>query len=289
MRVLIFGTSGFLGSYLFDKLKKTLNVFNTGKKKRTIDLTNFDEVEKKIINIKPNLIINSAGLTSIEECEQNIKKSKKINVDFLNQIFLIKKKHDLNFNLIHFSTDQIYNPKKNIKNSEKNEFMPINVYSKHKLMSEKICFRNKALVFRVNLIGKSHHKKDKFTDWIFNNFSKNNKINGFIDSFYSPLCVDTISNIILKTIKKKYYLFSGIYNLGSNDGISKYKLIQLFTKKLNIYQEKLLIKSKINDFCKTKRTRYNRMNVKKFENKFNIKLPCIHREMNNVIKSYDKN
>ena len=91
MRVLIFGTSGFLGSYLFDKLKKTLNVFNTGKKKRTIDLTNFDEVEKKIINIKPNLIINSAGLTSIEECEQNIKKSKKINVDFLNQIFLIKK------------------------------------------------------------------------------------------------------------------------------------------------------------------------------------------------------
>lgn len=289
MRVLIFGTSGFLGSYLFDKLKKTLKVFNTGKKKRTIDLTNFDEVEKKIINIKPNLIINSAGLTSIEECEQNIKKSKKINVDFLNQIFLIKKKHALNFNLIHFSTDQIYNPKKNIKNSEENEFKPINVYSKHKLMSEKICLRNKALVFRVNLIGKSHHKKDKFTDWIFKNLSKKNKINGFIDSFYSPLCVDTISNIILKSIKKKYYLFTGVYNLGSNDGISKYKLIQLFTKKLNIYQEKLISKSKINNFCKTKRTRYNRMNVKKFENKFNIKLPCIHREINNVIKSYDKN
>ena len=107
MRVLIFGTSGFLGSYLFDKLKKTLNVFNTGKKKRTIDLTNFDEVEKKIINIKPNLIINSAGLTSIEECEQDIEKSKKINVDFLNKIFLIKKKHALNFNLIHFSKQTI--------------------------------------------------------------------------------------------------------------------------------------------------------------------------------------
>jgi dTDP-4-dehydrorhamnose reductase len=289
VKVLILGTSGFLGSYLFDKLKKEFKVFNTGIKKRNIDLTNFDEIEHKIITVKPNLIINSSGLANIEHCEKNINKSKKINVNILNHIFLIKKKYDLRYNVIHFSTDQVYNPKKNIKNKEMKYFKPINIYSKHKLMSEKICLKNKALVFRINILGKSHYKKDKFTDWIFDSFIKNDKIKGFSDSFYSPLCADTISAIILKCIKKKYYLFNGIYNLGSNNGISKYKLILLFSKKLNIYQKKLLNNSKINDFYKTNRTRYNRMNVSKFEKKFHIKLPTTLREIINVTKSYDKN
>ena len=289
MKVLILGTSGFLGSYLRDKLKKKLKVFNTGIKKRNIDLTNYNKIEQKIITVKPNLIINCSGLANIEDCEKNIIKSKKINVDILDYIFLIKKKYNLNFNLIHFSTDQVYNPKKNIRNQEIKYFKPINVYSKHKLMSEKICLKNKALVFRINILGKSHYKKDKFTDWIFDSFIKNERIKGFSDSFYSPLCADTISAIILRCIKKKYYLFNGIYNLGSNNGISKYNLILLFSQKLNIYQKKLLTKSKINDFYKTNRTRYNRMNVSKFEKKFHIKLPTTLREIFNVVKSYDKN
>ena len=84
-------------------------------------------------------------------------------------------------------------------------------------------------------------------------------------------------------------MFNGVYNLGSNNGISKYKLILLFSKKLNIYQKKLLNKSKINDFYKTQRTRYNRMNVTNFEKKFHIKLPTTIKEIINVTKSYDKN
>lgn len=289
MRILIFGTSGFLGNYLFNKLNKEFKVFHTGKKERNINLNNFTDIKKKIIKIKPNLIINCAAITSIEKCQKHITESKKINVDFLNKIFFIKKKYHLNFNLIYFSTDQIYNPKKNIRNIEKNKFRPVNIYSKHKLMSEKICLKNKALVFRINLIGKSHNKNDKFTDWIFHNLTNNNKINGFIDSFYSPLSIETISNIILNFIKKKYYLLTGIYNLGTCDGISKFKLIKLFAEKLNIYQEKLINKCKINDYCKTKRTKYNRMNVGKFERKFKIKLPNINKEISNVVKSYAKN
>ena len=91
MKVLILGTSGFLGSYLRDKLKKKLKVFNTGIKKRNIDLTNYKNIEQKIITVKPNLIINCSGLANIEDCEKNIIKSKKINVDILDYIFLIKK------------------------------------------------------------------------------------------------------------------------------------------------------------------------------------------------------
>ena len=289
MRVLVLGSSGFLGKYIYFELKKKFLVFSTGLKNRNINLTNFKHLEKLVLKSNPSIIINCSGLTDIEKCQKKVNYSNKINVELLKNIFKIKNDKNINFKLIHFSSDQVYNPKKNKLSTENNNYNPINVYSMHKLKSEKICIKNNSLIFRLNILGKSKSNKKSFSDWIFKNLVRKNEINGFIDSFYSPLNVTTISEIILKILSSNKYKFKGIYNLGSKFGISKYELIKSFGKKLKIFDEKLVKKQKINDICNTPRTKYNRLNVKKFEKKFNIKLPNTKTEIIKLTKFYEKN
>ena len=135
MKILIFGSSGFLGKYIFDTLKKEnkFKIYDNGIKKKKINLTKKIFIEKIICKIRPDLIINCAAISDVDICEKNPKLSKKINLDLIRNIINLKKK--LKFNFIHFSTDQIYNPKKNIKNKEKKIYKPLNIYSKHKIYS----------------------------------------------------------------------------------------------------------------------------------------------------------
>jgi dTDP-4-dehydrorhamnose reductase len=288
VKILLLGSSGFLGIYLNKVLKEKFTVITTGLNKRKNDLTKYVNIKKLIEKTKPNIIINASGLTDIEICQSKPNLSEKINIDIIKNIFLIRKKNNFNFEFLHFSTDHMYNPKNNIKNNELMSTSPVNTYTKHKLQAEKICLTNNSLVFRLNLIGKSRSSKKSFTDWIYEKLKKNDEINGFIDSFYSPLSVETVAKIIKKIILKKLLCNSGIFNMGSKDGISKYNLIVDFSKKLGIYKKNLIKKNKINRMCKTKRSNYNRLNTNKFEKVFKIHLPFIKSEINKVTKHYEK-
>tara|TARA_A100001011_G_scaffold333487_1_gene361251 strand:- start:2775 stop:3644 length:870 start_codon:yes stop_codon:yes gene_type:complete len=289
VKILLLGSSGFLGKYLEKYLKKKYKVYTTGKKKRSYNFTNFTKIKKKILNLNPDIIINSAGLTDIEICESKPLLSKKINLNLIENVFNLKIENKLNFVFFHFSTDHMYNPKKNIENNENSKTFKINTYTKHKLLAEKICLQNKALVFRLNLIGKSFSKKLSFTDWIFNAFKNKKIIYGFIDSFYSPLSADTVSKIIVKIISNKNHKKSGIFNIGSKKGISKYQLIKKFAKGIGFFEKRLLKKSKINTVCKTKRSKFNRLKSNKFEKMFKIRLPSTSSEIKQIIKTYNEN
>ena len=117
INVLILGSSGLLGKYLYNKLKdnKKINLIHTGINKRKFDFTKERHLENLIINKKPSLIINTIGLTNIERCEKQNTISKKINFGIIHKIFNLKNKKKINFNLIHISTDQFYNRKKRKK------------------------------------------------------------------------------------------------------------------------------------------------------------------------------
>ena len=67
--------------------------------------------------------------------------------------------------------------------------------------------------------------------------------------------------------------------------MSKSNFAVFFAKKVKVYRKNYLLK-KINSVLKVKRSRNMIMNIKKFENKFNIKLPKIKNEIINEAKQY---
>ena len=285
MKILILGSSGFLGKLIYNKLKNNFNVINNGLKKKRISLVDFKRTNDLLLNINPNLIINCAALTNIDQCEKFPKKSYDVNVKVVENIFKVKKKNNLNFFFIQFSTDSLYDSKNNINNKETKIPKIHNIYTRHKNIVEKICLKNKSLIFRTNFFGKY---KNNITNWIYKEtISKSKKeINLFDDINFSPLRATRIAEIISYIIQKGYYNKNGIYNLGSRNGLSKYNFAILFLKKLNFLKKKKINKVKSSQYVKVKRSRNMRMSVVKFEKNFRMKLNTLKKEISLCANEY---
>jgi dTDP-4-dehydrorhamnose reductase len=286
MNILLLGSSGLLGRKIYDTFKnvKRLKLFHNGIKEKKYNLEKISCLKKIILKSKPDVIINALGFTNINLCEKN-KKSYLINVRIIENIFMIKKKLKLNFNFIHFSTDQLYDSKKKKFNSESSKFVINNKYSKQKLISEKICLRNNALIFRTNFFGKGQSTHSSFTDWIFKKFKKKEKFYLFKDIFFNPLRTVTVSKIILKIILKNKINLKGLYNLSSKGFISKSNFAIKFAKKTGIYKKNYIITNS-DKILDVKRSKNMIMNNKKFVNDFKINLPSINYEIANEAKNY---
>ena len=286
MNILIIGSSGLLGRKIYETIKQVrkFSLFHNGVKKRKYNLEKINNLKKLILESKPNLIINALGHTNIDLCEKD-KTSYLINVEIIKNIFLIRKKFKLNFNFIHFSTDQIYDSKKKKLNSENSRVVINNKYSEQKLDSEKICLRNNALIFRTNFFGKTQFMNSSFTDWIFKKFKQKRKFYLFKDIFFNPLRTSTISKIILKIILQNKINKHGIYNLSSKGFVSKSNFAIKFAKKIKIYRKNYTIINS-NKILNVKRSKNMIMNNKKFIKDFKINLPTINNEIKNESNNY---
>ena len=152
-------------------------------------------------------------------------------------------------------------------------------------MSEIICTRYKALIFRTNFFGKSLSKNKSFSDWVYKSFKSKKKFYLFNDVLFNPLSIKTLTRIIAFIINKKKFKISGIYNLGSKDSMYKNQFASYFAKKTNIYNSNYH-NVNVNKFLKIKRSNNMSMNIEKFEKKFSINLPYIKSEITKETKDY---
>ena len=288
MRILLLGSSGMLGKYIFQELKKNHLLFHNGINKKKNSLSKINKLKKLLITSRPDVVINAAGFTNIDLCEKNKKKSKIINVKIIENIFNLKKKLNQQFSFIQISTDQIYDFKNKYKAKEIDKPKINNEYSKQKYLAEKVCKKNKSIILRVNFFGLSMVKKESFSDWIIKSFKKKKPFYLVDDVFFSPLRMFTIAKIISKILRTEHLKRYGIFNLGSKDGISKKSFALRFADLLNI-DNKLYQTKKINNICSTKRSKNMMMNVLKFEKTFKIVLPKVYKEIKEEILSYEKN
>ena len=93
MKILIIGSSGFLGQELvkFFKNQKNIKLLHNGVKSKFFDLTDITNLEKIITKSNPQIIINCIGLTDLNICEKNKKLSNNLNYEIVKNIFIVKK------------------------------------------------------------------------------------------------------------------------------------------------------------------------------------------------------
>ena len=129
-----------------------------------------------------------------------------------------------NLKLIHISTDHLFSGKKKGKYSEKSLCKPVNYYGKTKLSGEKILKDyEKSLILRTNFFGSLSKKNNSFANKILSRIKLNKKVYLWDDIFFTPVFLIDLIKIINLLINKNIY---GIYNISSNNKISKYDFIQ---------------------------------------------------------------
>ncbi len=135
MKVLITGAKGNLGL----QLQKAFSDCEVAAwDSEELDITDREEVIKKISLIKPDVVINAAAYNAVDKCEEDeleYELAKKINGYAAG--YLADAALENNACLIHYSTDFVFGAEGNGKYAENAKPAPLNKYGESKLSGEK--------------------------------------------------------------------------------------------------------------------------------------------------------
>ncbi len=195
-----------------------LNVEIPGLVYSKISLYDMDSVEKNILRIKPDVLIHTAALINVEECESNPEEAMRLNTYVTAQLSDICAKYKIK--MIYISTDAVFDGIKRELYSEEDSVNPLNIYGKTKLEGESAVLKYETnLVFRTNIYGVNIQKKRSFGEWIYYSLVENKTLNLFTDIDFSPILVNELADLIFNACQKNLY---GLYHACGTGCITKY-------------------------------------------------------------------
>ena len=131
MKILVTGTNGQVGHALMQELTEHDLI---GITRQDCDLTNLDHIRQVIDQHQPDLIINPAAYTKVDQAEDEPELAFKINRDAPKVI--AEKAQEYHIPLIHFSTDYVFDGEKKAAYVEDDPTHPLGVYGQSKCAGE---------------------------------------------------------------------------------------------------------------------------------------------------------
>lgn len=286
-KVLVLGANGLLGSELLSNayLSQYEVVGHFGRSNEDhADLSMLDQTVHYLDRIKPDVIVNLVALTNVDYCEQHPNESYLGNVRVVENVVAWINQQSSKVQMVQISTDQVYDgPGLHLEDSVSLK----NYYGFSKYAGELATGSIDAAILRTNLFGKSKtDQRASFTDWLYRALTNNENIQVFDDVYFSPLSMSTLCNMITRVVQQD---ITGVYNLGSKQGLSKADFALAFAQALDLNTEHMTRASVDDvDVIKTYRPKDMRLNVDKFEQTLAITLPNLHQEIIKVAKEYSQ-
>lgn len=155
-KIVLFGSTGTLGK----ELTKFYDFITPSHSE--VDISHFSELKGYLESVRPLIVLNSAALAGVKECEENKKLAYTTNV--LGTHNLAKICMENKIKLIHISTDSLFDGKKG-NYSEEDIPNPINYYSLTKLLGESsVKMLESYLIIRTRFFPDDFKYKKAFTD-----------------------------------------------------------------------------------------------------------------------------
>jgi len=139
MKILLIGKKGLLGQELVNVFKNDKDeFFAVGHEE--LDITDKEAVKNLLNDIKPELVINAAAFTYVDDCEIKRDFVMEVNGKANGNLAMICK--ELNAYLLYLSTDYVFDGTKKDGYNEDDIPSPLNVYGESKLLGEKLIREN---------------------------------------------------------------------------------------------------------------------------------------------------
>ena len=233
MRILVTGANGLLGQKLVELIStKNDYLIATAKSKLVIDLprgeyhsldiTNRNEVERVLQNSKPDVIINTAAMTQVDQCESEQEKCWLNNVTAVENLVSACEQTKTHF--IQVSTDFIfdgtYGPL-----DETAKPNPISFYGKSKLAAEETVQKSSAdwAILRTVLVYgiTKDMSRSNIVLWVKKSLEEGKTISVVNDQWRTPtLAEDLAMGCYLAATKKA----KGIYNISGDEMMTPYEI-----------------------------------------------------------------
>lgn len=132
MRILLTGANGQVGRCL--RRQKPEDWEMIAADSATLDITNADAVANMIRNFEPDVVINAAGYTDLNNAENHIQQVFAVNAAGVRNLAEAAAEAGVRF--VHISSDYVFDGKKHTPYSERDIPNPLSVYAKSKLAGE---------------------------------------------------------------------------------------------------------------------------------------------------------
>ena len=229
MHLLVTGASGLLGLNLcnvaVDQGLEVTGLVHTRPLKGTpfdvaqVDLLAIDASLSQIESLQPDAIIHCAAIANLNVAEAQPELAHQLNAEVPGRMAAAAATWGIPF--VHISTDAVFDGKKG-NYRETDATNPLSVYARTKLAGEQGVgdANSEALIARVVFFGWSLSGQRSLSEFFFNHLGAGEAVKGFNDTFFSPLYVADLANLLLEMMTAK---LSGIYHVVSPEGLSKYE------------------------------------------------------------------
>ncbi len=275
MKIFLIGAEGQIGNQikkLYDDKLFELVYFN----RHDLDITDFNKVKLLINRHKPNILVNAAAYTNVQQAESNSELADKIN--HLAIINLVNLCNDQKILLIHISTDYVFDGKVNIPYKENDATNPLNIYGKTKRDGENKIIDNSKLFIILRTSWVFSDSPNNFVSKIQEKIKNEKMIEVVSDQYGCPTSANSIANCILSI--SKYYLVkkevkSGIYHYCGMPDTTWYIFATEILNKLKNFNQslskKIILPIKSNNLeTNVLRPTFTKLNCKKIKAVFDI-------------------
>lgn len=208
MKIVVIGAKGMLGRELCSTLNHKHEV--TAWDIEEIDITDRLMTLQKIIDLKPELILNSAAFVNVDRCETDPDSAWRINA--LGSQNLALAAQEVGGQMLYMSTDYVFDGESSEDYDEVSQTNPINQYGRSKLAGERlvtqICPRT--YVVRTSwLIG---HHPNSYVNRVLKAAQRDGVVRMAPDQIESPTYTSDLTQAVSMLIETGAY---GCYNITS--------------------------------------------------------------------------
>jgi len=285
MKIVILGSTGMLGQTLLKKARDVnYNPIGIARKNADIciDITNDSSLKEILLEIKPEIIINTVAIVNLDECEKNPSYAYLVNSrpasilsDLCNKIAAY---------YVHISTDHYFTGDKDKKHDETHPVKILNEYARTKYAGEIYALLNPdALVIRTNIVGfRSRENQPTFLEWVIKSLKNHLPITLFNDYYTSSIDVTQFSTYLFDLINKKP---RGILNVAAKEVKSKKEFIEAIADKLSIHLTASETGS-VFDLHGVARAESLGLDISKAESILGYSLPTFEQVISSIMKDY---
>jgi dTDP-4-dehydrorhamnose reductase len=236
MKILVTGSNGLLGQKLTELLNKDQGVqlIATARGKsvlpvspgtyHSMDVSDPANIEDVIQRTRPDVVIHTAAMTNVDQCETQKEECWKSNVTAVE--YLVRACEKYNCHLVHVSTDFIFDGSRGPldENAKPN---PVNYYGESKLAAEKIILDSKvpsAILRTILVYGITNDmSRSNIVLWVKNSLEQGKTIQVVNDQYRTPTLAEDLALGCYLAARRKA---TGIYNISGTDILSPYDIAQ---------------------------------------------------------------
>lgn len=199
MKILLTGQTGQLGYVLAKDLQVLGDVVSPSRAQ--MDLTQTEQMRDMVRREQPNLIINAAAYTAVDQAESEIALVTAMNAEVPR--ILAQEAQRLGAGIVQFSTDYVFDGSHALPYREEHPTAPVNVYGKTKLEGEHAIVDNcdAFWIFRTSWLYGAHG--GNFLKTIVRLAQECDHLTVVADQVGAPTWTRTISRVLCELLRRR--------------------------------------------------------------------------------------